>query len=196
MTHNLARIRTYLRSLSPTTQIAASLLIVAVSTPPFISSINAVRQTLDALCGPQTLSECHSRREAQKANEAATGEFFRRAAEARQAETQIHKDMLSRTWLAEAGWGKPYGGPFTVPFADHSIVKIPLCPPGERPRFNIEYAKPAFGRGIVFGEFSGYWMFDLFQVTAGGWVYTRSPVAGTLTVLCQPMAAGSRGKQP
>jgi len=201
MTHNLAKIRTCLRSLSQTNQIAASLLIVAASAPPFISSVNGIRQTLDALCGTQSLSQCHSRLETQKAREATDGEFFQKAAEARQAEAKTNNDRLSRTRLAETEWGKPYRGPFTVPFADHSIAKMPVCPFGERAAFSInlsamDFSEPKAGIGFESPESNGYWLFDLFRQTADGKVYPRLPVTGTLTILCQPVAAGSRGKQP
>ena len=195
ITTAFTKTRAWLNALDPRIQTAITLLFVAGTLPAVIQTTKNVQQGLDALCGPtragweRNLYECYSHWANSKAQEKAEDEFFRNAALTRQAalekrQRQIN-DAPTRTRLAESQWGKPYHGPLTFSFVDHSILKMPLCPSGEWPDFFVRYTQPPPGLGIEVEAIDGYWLFDLYQKTAEGKVYTRPPVAATATLQCQ-----------
>ena len=178
-----------------------------------LAVLNEARESLSTLCklrGTTDLYQCWNdtakSREAfnAKIDEAGGLEAFNkfqvRAAEDRHTTNEIQNrkinDARSRTRLAESEWDKPYHGPVTVPFADHSVTKIPDCPAGERATFSLNLQKPIPGGGLEFPRFGGYWLFDVFRQTAGGRVYPRSPTAGTLTTFCLPPVAAPQGGRP
>ena len=186
-----ANARTWLNALDPRIQTAIMLLFVAGTLPAVIQTTKNVQQGLDALCGPtragweRNLYECYSHWANSKAQEKAEDEFFRNAALTRQAalekrQRQIN-DAPTRTRLAESRWGKP----FTFNFVGHSILNMPVCPSGEWPDFSVRYTQAPPGLGLEVKYLDGYWLFDLYQKTAEGKVYTRPPVAATATLQCQ-----------
>ena len=186
--------RSYLSALDPKIQAAFALALFLVAGITGVQTAGDVQRTFVALCDHDSLSQCYARLEKAKEGDKETEAFLRQAAEARQAAAKTRQDLLSRTRLAEAEWGKPYRGPVTMPFADHSVTKIPACPPGERATFSLELEKPLADGGIEFPQFGGYWLFDLYRHADGGKVYPRSPRAGALTVFCQPVAAPQGGR--
>ena len=202
MPHSIAtaftKTRAWLNGLDPRIQMAILLLFVAGTLQAISQINNTVQPTLDTLCGPtragreRNLYACYGRWADSKAQEKAEDQFFRQTALTRQAALEKRRrqinDAPTRVRLAESQWGKPYQGPVTAAFADHSILKMPLCPSGEWPNFFVRYIQPPLRLGLEAEAIDGYWLFDLYQKTANGNVFTRPLVSATVTAFCQPQS--------
>ena len=181
--------RASLKTIDIRIQVAFAVLVAVPTIIAAYTAIVGVRQSLDMLCGKESLSQCFSRVAGSSEKQKSVDEFFRNTALARQAALEKRQrqfnDMQTRTRLAEGEWGKPYQGPVIVGFVDHSVIKAPVCPFGEEPAFGLFPALPA-GMKIEYSLFDGYWLFDVSRETGLGKVYARGPLTAEINLSCQP----------
>lgn len=194
--HAVTYTKNYLRSFSPRTQIIASAIFLAVSSPPLFFLLVESGESYKTLCSTKSLSQCYSWLEETKKQDKANEAFFRQAALTQQAETKAHQDMLSRTRLAEATWNQPYIEPITIGYSDHSIIRVPVCPHNEKPYVGMRFDKPTLNVGLTVGERNGYWLLDVFRRTDTGIVFPRFQIRGTLTIGCLSIPAKIQGGKP
>jgi len=172
--------RNYRNSLSKKNEIIIFVFSIIFAFAMSAKAINDVKNGLHDVCNKKNVFECFFNTKVENVN--INGESAKTNNESARKRFDFIKSESSRTRLFKLD--QEYNVPFTVPFVDHSIIKMPVCIENRKPFFIFNSASK-IDRQIEYKQSNGYWLFDVFSETKNGKVYTRPVLKDvTLTVTC------------